>query len=192
MQGLWRNLRNLLHRGRHQSRHQPAALSQVREWEYEESNNLGSHSIAKLPMKNKQRFLFLTFLISMMMNVNAQNQNSSSQLINTGSELLRINTAKNSIECSSNGGRSWVTRCSNSTSYGTFISLLPYGREILACTSKGLYASQNDGRSFSPRCTNTSSYGDFLNLQENGSELLANTTKGLYYSRNEGRSWVTR
>ena len=66
----------------------------------------------------------------MMMNVNAQNQNSSSQLINTGSELLRINTAKNSIEYSSNGGRSWVTRCSNSTSYGTFISLLPYGREI--------------------------------------------------------------
>ena len=191
MQGLWRNLRNLLHRRRHQSRHQPAALSQVREWEYEESNNLESHSIAKLPMKNKQRFLFLTFLISMMMNVNAQNQNSSSQLINTGSELLRINTAKNSIEYSSNGGRSWVTRCSNSTSYGTFISLLPYGREILACTSKGLYASQNQGRSFSPRCTNTS-YGDFLSLMQNGNELLANTSKGLYYSRNEGRSWVGR
>ena len=102
----------------------------------------------------------------MMMNVNAQNQNSSSQLINTGSELLRINTAKNSIECSSNGGRSWVTRCSNSTSYGTFISLLP-------------------------RCTNTS-YGDFLSLMQNGNELLANTSKGLYYSRNDGRSWVKR
>jgi len=164
----------------------------VWEWEYKKSNTFGSNSIANEPMKNKQRFLFLTFLISMMMNVNAQNQNSSSQLINTGSELLRINTAKNSIEYSLNGGRSWVTRCSNSTSYGTFISLLLYGREILACTSKGLYASQNYGRSFSPRCTNTSSYGDFLNLQENGSELLANTTKGLYYSRNEGRSWVTR
>ena len=142
-------------------------------------------------MKNKQRFLFLTFLISMMMNVNAQNQNTSSQLINIGTELLRINTAKNSIEYSSNGGRSWVTRCSNSTSYGTFISLLPYGREILACTSKGLYVSRNDGRSFSPRCTNTS-YGDFLSLMQNGNELLANTSKGLYYSRNEGRSWVKR
>ena len=137
------------------------------------------------------RFLFFIFIISMMMNVSAQNQNSSSQLINTGSELLRINTAKNSIEYSSNGGRSWVTRCSNSTSYGTFISLLPYGREILACTSKGLYASQNQGRSFSPRCTNTS-YGDFLSLMQNGNELLANTSKGLYYSRNEGRSWVGR
>ena len=113
------------------------------------------------------------------------------QLINLGNELLRINTAKNTIEYSQIGGRSWVTRC-NSTSYGTFIDLLQVGREILACTSKGLYASQNDGRSFSPRCTNTSSYGDFLNLQENGNELLANTSKGLYYSRNEGRSWVKR
>lgn len=113
------------------------------------------------------------------------------QLINIEKELLRINTAKNTIEYSQNGGRSWVVRCNN-TSYGTFIDLLQYGREILACTSKGLYASQNEGRSFSPRCNNTSSYGDFLSLQQNGSELLANTSKGLYYSRNEGRSWVKR
>lgn len=113
------------------------------------------------------------------------------QLINLGREFIRINTAKNTIEYSQNGGRSWVTRC-NSTSYGSFIDLLPFGHEILACTSKGLYASQNQGRSFMPRCTNTSSYGGFLNLQENGSELLANTSKGLYYSRNEGRSWVKR
>lgn len=142
-------------------------------------------------MGNRLRYLLLILLMSMMMNLSAQSQNSSSQLINTGSELLQINTAKNSIEYSSNGGRSWVTRCSSSTSYGTFISLLPYGREILACTSKGLYASQNQGRSFSPHCTNTS-YGDFLSLMQNGNELLANTSKGLYYSRNEGRSWVKR
>ena len=57
------------------------------------------------------------------------------QLINIGQELLRINTAKNTIEYSQTGGRSWVTRC-NSTSYGTFIDLLQVGREILACTSK--------------------------------------------------------
>ena len=94
------------------------------------------------------------------------------QQINLGREHIRINTAKNTIEYSQNGGRSWVTRCC-STSYGTFIDLLQVGHEILACTSKGLYASQNDGRSFSPRCTNTSSYGDFLNLQENCNELLA-------------------
>ena len=113
------------------------------------------------------------------------------QLINFGNELLRINTTKNAIEYSQNGGRSWVTQCSN-TSYGTFIDLLQYGREILACTSKELYHSQNGGRSWVLRCNNTSSYGDFLSLQENGSELLANTSKGLYYSRNEGRSWVRK
>lgn len=113
------------------------------------------------------------------------------QLIHHRNELLRINTAKNTIECSQNGGQSWVKRCS-STSYGSFIDLLLFDREILACTSKELYASQNDGRSFSPRCTNISSYGDFLSLQFNGKELLANTSKGLYYSRNEGSSWIKR
>ena len=112
------------------------------------------------------------------------------QLINLGTELLRINTAKNTIEFSQTDGRSWVTRC-NSTSYGTFIDLLQVGREILACTSKGLYYSRTDGRSWVMRC-NGSNYGEFLNLQVNGSELLANTSKGLYYSRNGGQSWVRR
>jgi hypothetical protein len=113
------------------------------------------------------------------------------QLINTGKELLRINAVKQSIEYSQNGGRSWITRCIN-TSYGAFADLLLYGSELLVCTSKGLYCSTNDGRSFTARCTNISSYGDFLNLQDGGSELLANTSKGLYYSKNAGRSWVRR
>ena len=112
------------------------------------------------------------------------------QIVNLGRELVRINTQKNSVDCSQNGGRSWVTRCSNG-SYGVFRDLLVYGRELLVCTSKGLYVSTNEGRSFAPRCTN-SSYGDFLNLQDSGTELLANTSKGLYYSRNEGRSWVRK
>ena len=132
----------------------------------------------------------------MAFNLFGQNRNtnaaSSSQMISIGTELLRINTAKNTIEYSQNDGRSWVTRCSNGSSYGTFTSLLPLGREVLACTSKGLYVSQNNGRSFSPQCTNISSYGDFLSLQFNGKELLANTSKGLYYSKDEGRSWVKR
>lgn len=112
-------------------------------------------------------------------------------LINLGRELLRINPSKNSIEYSTNGGRSWVTRYTSSQC-GTFVDLLPYGREVLACTSKGLYYSQNEGRSWVVRCNNTSSYGDFISLQENDSELLVNTSKGLYYSRNEGRGWVRR
>ena len=112
------------------------------------------------------------------------------QIVNLGRELVRINTQKNCVEYSQNGGRSWVIRCCNG-SYGEFRDLLVYGSELLACTSKELYVSTNEGRSFAPRCTN-SSYGDFLNLQEAGTELLANTSKGLYYSRNEGRSWVRR
>lgn len=123
-------------------------------------------------------------------NVQQKEYNVMPQIVNLGRELLRINVQKNSVEYSQNGGRSWVTRCSNA-SYGIFRDLLVYGNELLACTSKGVYVSTNDGRSFAPRCTN-SSYGEFLNLQESGSELLANTTKGLYYSRNGGRSWVRR
>ena len=105
-------------------------------------------------------------------------------------ELLRINPSNNTIEVSTNEGRSWSPRCTN-TSYGTFRDLLLVGREILAATSRGLYVSTNSARSFSPRCTNTS-YGEFLNLQEDGNTLLANTSKGLYYSTNGGRSWVRR
>ena len=113
------------------------------------------------------------------------------QLINLGSELVRINTAANRIECSQNGGCGWVTRCANA-SYGTLVDLLAYGGELLACTSKGLYVSTNQGRSFAPRFTDASSCGEFVSLHDGGGELLANTSKGLYYSRNSGRSWVRR
>ena len=104
-------------------------------------------------------------------NVQLKKYHVMPQIVNLGRELLRINVQKNSVECSQNGGRSWVTRCSNA-SYGTFRDLLEYDGELLACTSKGVYVSTNDGRSFAPRCTN-SSYGEFLNLQDSGSELLA-------------------
>ena len=107
-------------------------------------------------------------------------------------ELLRINPGKDSIEVSTNGGRSWSPRCANSTSYGTFRDLIAFGREILAATSRGIYVSTNSARSFSVRCSNTASYGDFFSLQVDGSILLANTSKGLYYSRNGGRGWIKR
>lgn len=122
--------------------------------------------------------------------------NTMPQIIKTGGglfskgELLRINPSNNTIEVSTNGGRSWSPRCTNA-SYGTFRDLLLVDREILAATSRGLYVSTNAARSFSPRCVNTS-YGDFLNLQDEGNTLLANTTRGLYYSTNGGRSWVRR
>ncbi len=119
------------------------------------------------------------------------------QMIKTGGglfskgELLRINPSTNTIEVSTNEGRSWSQRCVNS-SYGTFRDLLVFGREILAATTRGLYVSTNAARSFSPRCVSNSSYGDFLNLQADGNTLLANTTRGLYYSTNGGRGWMRR
>lgn len=111
-------------------------------------------------------------------------------MISFGAEVLRINTAKNYIEVSTNGGRSWTSRCSAS-SYGTFIDLLAYGSELLAVTSKGVYVSTNVGRSWSSRCT-SSSYGDFMILSDVGGKLMAQTTKGLYVSSNSGRSWTRK
>ena len=60
------------------------------------------------------------------------------QLVPHGSDLLRINTQKNSIEYSSNGGRTWLNRFCMS-SVGTFRDLLVLGTEVFAATSKGLY-----------------------------------------------------
>lgn len=108
-------------------------------------------------------------------------------LISYGNELIRINSEKNRIEYSTNRGSSWSSRCT-STSYGTFLCLLPYGNEILACTSKGVYYSTNRGSSWSSRCTSTS-YGTFMELNEMDGKLFATTSKGLYYSTNKGSSW---
>lgn len=112
------------------------------------------------------------------------------QMIQVGKEMIRINPAKNSIEYSTNDGRSWFSRCTSS-SYGTFNDLLLYGTEIFAITSKGVYYSSNEGRTWSSRYT-SSFCGEFQSLMDGGCELLAQTTKGLYYSTNEGRTWSKR
>ena len=112
------------------------------------------------------------------------------QMIQSGSELIRINTQKNSIEYSKDGGRSWHSRYT-STQAGTFVDLLQYGLEILACTSKGIYFSKDEGRSWHSRFIG-SSYGSFLQLASDGQNILATTSKGLYYSKDSGRSWHRR
>ena len=112
------------------------------------------------------------------------------QMIMLGSEMIRINPAKNTIEYSTSQGRSWSTRYS-STSCGEFIDLLPYGNELIAATSKGIYYSTSQGRSWSSRY-NSSSCGEFQCLMDGGRELLAQTSKGLYYSTSQGRSWSKR
>ena len=64
------------------------------------------------------------------------------QIINFGREMLRINSANNRIEYSTNDGRNWYSRF-NSSNCGIFNDLLPYGKELLAVTSKGVYYSTN-------------------------------------------------
>lgn len=114
------------------------------------------------------------------------------QIVNHGSELIRINTAKNCVEYSNNNGHSWYSRYSGS-SCGTFHDLLYYGKDLLAATSKGVYYSNNDGRSWYLRYTTTSSgCGEFLSLSDGGREVLASTSKGFFYSNNEGHSWYRR
>lgn len=113
------------------------------------------------------------------------------QTIQIGAEMLRINPAKNTIEYSTNNGRSWHTRCSSS-SYGSFKSLLCYGAEILIASSKGVLYSTNEGRSVHMRSSATTNTGGFNELMDGGNELLADTTKGLLYSTNSGRSWHMR
>ena len=72
------------------------------------------------------------------------------QMIMLGSEMIRINPAKKTIEYSTSQGRSWSTRYSSS-SCGEFECLMDGGRELLAQTSKGLYYSTSNGRSWSKR-----------------------------------------
>ena len=112
------------------------------------------------------------------------------QMILHGRELIRINTHKNNIEFSTNNGLSWHPRYSGSYS-GSFIDLIDYGSEIIACTSKGIYISTNKGFSWHPRYTGSSA-GAFIQLASDGKNLLATTSKGLYYSSNKGISWFRR
>ena len=119
------------------------------------------------------------------------NSNYMANLINLGSELLRIcPTNSNKIEVSTNDGRIWISRYSGS-SCGAFYDLTSYDSEIIAVTSKGVYVSTNGGRIWSSRYTG-SSCGDFQSISANGSELLATTSKGLYVSKNGGRIWSKR
>lgn len=113
-------------------------------------------------------------------------------LISISSELIRINNSNNCIEYSINRGASWLIRFSAGSYMGTFRDLLPYGNELLACTSKGLYYSINKGSSWLCRYTWPSGY-DIVTIQDGGRELLGNDRNGhLYYSINMGASWLRR
>lgn len=111
------------------------------------------------------------------------------QMIQHGSEIIRINTQKNTIEYSKDGGRSWHIRFFNiSGGKGIFVDLFDNGSEILVCTSKGVFSSKDDGHSWHSRCTN-SAFGEFRQLASDGQNLLATTSKGLFCSKDGGHSW---
>ena len=112
------------------------------------------------------------------------------QMIQRGKEWLRINTQKNTIECSNDGGRSWHNRFTSGFA-GYFVDLFDYGSEILGCTSKGIFVSKDEGHSWQTRCTNNA-FGTFIQLTSNGQDILATTSKGLYCSKDGGRSWHRR
>ena len=118
-------------------------------------------------------------------------QAQNTRMVQTSNEIVRINPQKaNQIDYSTNGGRTWITRYSG-TSSGEFIDMVIYNGELIAITSKGVYYSTSSGRTWINRYSGTSC-GKFLSLMNNGKELLAQTEKGLYYSTNSGRTWMRR
>ena len=118
-------------------------------------------------------------------------QAQNTRMVQTSNEIVRINPQKaNQIDYSTNGGRTWITRYSG-TSSGEFIDMVIYNDELIAITSKGVYYSTRSGRTWINRYSGTSC-GKFLSLMNNDKELLAQTDKGLYYSTNSGRTWMRR
>ena len=138
------------------------------------------------------KFLYTCCMLLGMLLLGGQTiQAQNTRMVQTSNEIVRINPQKaNQIDYSTNGGRTWITRYSG-TSSGEFIDMVIYNNELIAITSKGVYYSTSSGRTWISRYSGTSC-GKFLSLMDNGKELLAQTEKGLYYSTNSGRTWMRR
>ena len=138
------------------------------------------------------KFLYTCCMLLGMLLLGGQTlQAQNTRMVQTSNEIVRINPQKaNQIDYSTNGGRTWITRYSG-TSSGEFIDMVIYNGELIAITSKGVYYSTNSGRTWINRYSGTSC-GKFLSLMDNGNELLAQTEKGLYYSTNCGHTWIKR
>ena len=138
------------------------------------------------------KFLYTCCMLLGMLLLGGQTlQSQNTRMVQVANEIVRINPQKvNQIDYSTNGGRTWITRYSG-TSSGEFNDMVIYNGELIAITSKGVYYSTNSGRTWINRYSGTSC-GKFLSLMNNGKELLAQTDKGLYYSTNSGRTWMRR
>ena len=137
------------------------------------------------------KFLYTCCLLLALLFGGQTLQAQNTRMVQVANEIVRINPQKaNQIDYSTNGGRTWITRYSG-TSSGEFIDMVIYNDELIAITSKGVYYSTNSGRTWINRYSGTSC-GKFLSLMNNDKELLAQTDKGLYYSTNSGRTWMRR
>ena len=138
------------------------------------------------------KFLYTCCMLLGMLLLGGQTlQAQNTRMVQVANEIVRINPQKaNQIDYSTNGGRTWMSRYSG-TSSGEFIDIVIYNGELIAITSKGVYYSTSSGRTWISRYSGTSC-GKFLSLMNNDKELLAQTDKGLYYSTNSGRTWMRR
>ena len=93
------------------------------------------------------------------------------------------------IEFSTDGGTNWRERQRAGVITGTFIDLLPYGNELLAVTTNGIFSSSDSGLNWNQRCRERPTTGRFISLAESGSELLAITSNGLFSSTDRGVNW---
>lgn len=106
-----------------------------------------------------------------------------------GSELIRYNPSKSSIEFSNSRGMSWFMRY-NCSSMGKVRALVKHEKEIILCSDKGIYASNSNGMSWSLR---NGSYKSFVDMQDMGNELIATSSDGhTWASSSGGFSWFLR
>lgn len=113
------------------------------------------------------------------------------KMIQYGSKLLRINTENNSIEYSTNDGRTWTM--SYKSSIGELNCFIVYGKEVIIATSRGIYYSTSPvANGWSSRFLSLSTIGNIIDFQDAGDELLVQTSKGLYYSTDKGKTWKKR
>ena len=137
------------------------------------------------------KFLYTCCLLLALLFGGQTLQAQNTRMVQVANEIVRINPQKaNQIDYSTNGGRTWISRYTG-TSSGEFIDMVIYNGELIAITSKGVYYSTSSGRTWISRYSGTSC-GKFLSLMNNDKELLAQTDKGLYYSTNSGRTWMRR
>lgn len=110
-------------------------------------------------------------------------------MVTMGSELIRYNPSKATIEVSKSRGFAWFMRY-NCSSMGKVRALAKHDKEIILCSDKGIYVSNSNGMSWSLR---SGAYRNFIDMQDMGNELIATTSDGhTYASSSGGFSWFLR